>query len=346
MSRLLSERPYATRDDDALLAELNELTALHRAGCPAYARIVGSAGTARDVKEVPFLHVGLFKRLDLRTEGAGIRHGRQLWSSSTTGQTPSRVFLDADSSALQARSTVAILQDFVGTERRPLLVLDSGRSLRGPGVTARIAAAMALRPLASDLHFGLEDANDPASMRWDTLMAAASASDSIIVYGFTWMLWLAWGTGLPPEVSRALRGKRIHFVHSGGWKKVEALQVTRERFDRALLDGLDPASRVIDYYGLVEHVGVIYPLCEEGHRHPPRWADVVVRDAWTLEPLDGEVGLLQLVNPLARGAPYHSILTEDLGRIVPGPCPCGRSGSRFDLAGRVPKAETRGCSVV
>ena len=67
------------------------------------------------------------------------------------------------------------------------------------------------------------------------------------------------------------------------------------------------------------------------------WADVLVRDASTLASLTGEPGLLQLINVLARGAPCHSVLTEDLGRIVAGACPCGRSGTRFELLGRVPK---------
>jgi hypothetical protein len=347
MSRLLSQPPYAPRDDDALLEELNELTALHRAGCPAYARVVGEPSVARDVSEVPFVHVGLFKRLELRTELEGIRHGRRLHSSSTTGQTPSRVFLDTSSSAMQAQSTISILRDFLGPERRPLLVLDSPRSVQSPGdISARVAAAMALRPLASDLHFILRDSDDPASVRWDAVISAASATDALLVYGFTWMLWLAWGASLPVDVARALEGKRIHFVHSGGWKKMESLHVSRERLDAALLRGLAPGSRVVDYYGLVEQVGIVYPLCEAGHRHPPRWADVVVRDAWTLSPLSEAPGLLQLVNTLARGAPYHSVLTEDLGQLVRGVCPCGRSGRAFDLAGRVPKSEARGCAVV
>lgn len=347
MSLLLSDRPYGARDDARLLDELNELTELHRSGCPEYARIVAGREEARGLTDVPFVHVGLFKRLNLRTDGTGIRHGRSLRSSSTSGQTPSRISLDATSSELQSRSTLAILSDFLGDEQRVLLVLDAGRSVRAAGeVSARTAAAMALRPLARDLHFLLRDPNDPASIRWDAVLAAASSAQPMLVYGFTWMLWLAWGASLPAEVRTALRGKLIHFVHSGGWKKLEDARVSRERFDAALLEGLHPSSRVVDYYGLVEQIGVVYPLCEAGHRHPPRWAEVIVRDPWTLSPLHDSPGLLQLMNSLPRGAPYHSVLTEDLGRLVAGPCPCGRSGRRFDLVGRVPQAEVRGCAVV
>ncbi|MBS2023551.1 MAG: acyl-protein synthetase, partial [Deltaproteobacteria bacterium] len=127
---------------------------------------------------------------------------------------------------------------------------------------------------------------------------------------------------------------------------LEALAISRAQLEDRLLSRVALGSKVIDYYGLVEQVGVIYPLCEHGFRHVPVWADVLVRDAHTLAPVTDAGGLLQLMNPLARGAPYHSVLTEDLGRIVSGPCACGRSGKRFELLGRIPKAEVRGCASV
>jgi hypothetical protein len=52
------------------------------------------------------------------------------------------------------------------------------------------------------------------------------------------------------------------------------------------------------------------------------------------------------MNVLAYGAPYHNILTEDLGQIELGSCPCGREGKRFTLLGRLPNADVRGCANV
>ena len=103
---------------------------------------------------------------------------------------------------------------------------------------------------------------------------------------------------------------------------------------------------MVDFYGLAEQAGVIYPLCSHGFRHVPVWANVIVREPGSLEPLLGTVGQLQLQNTLALGAPYHSVLTEDLGRLATGQCPCGRGGKRFELLGRIPKAEVRGCANV
>jgi len=346
MSELLDRAPYGPREESQFLAEMERLTAHHLAGCPAYARIWPAWRPGGGVEALPFLHVGLFKRLLFRTEG--LPHERTLESSSTTGSQPSQIVLDKTSSQLQARSALAILIDFVGAAKRPLLVLDDGRSLRQRGrVPARIAAAMSLSPLASSIYFLLADAARPESMRWDDLRQALAAGDEFLVYGFTSILWMAWGAAQMPEDIRAtLAGKRIHFVHSGGWKKMESLRVGREELDQRLTGGLRAGSRVVDYYGLVEQVGVIFPLCESGYRHPPAWAGVLVRDPYTLRAVEDAPGQLQLLNVLAHGAPYHSVLSEDIGRIVPGACACGRSGKRFEMLGRMAQAELRGCANV
>jgi hypothetical protein len=348
VSRLLERGAYDPRDDALFLAEMNELTRAHLAGCEPYRRMWPAWAGAEHAGELPFVHATVFKHVELRTEGSGIVHQRTLRSSATSGQAPSRVALDAASSELQARSTRAILADFVGDAKRPLFVLDSAAALRERGgVSARVAAALALQPFASEIHFLLPDPNDPASLRWDVVEEVLDAQAEALVYGFTWMLWLAWAEAARPRAAgAALRGKRLHFVHSGGWKKLETLAVDRATFDARLLEGLAPGSRVVDYYGLVEQVGVVYPLCEKGARHVPGWSEVLVRDPCDLELLDGSEGQLQLLNTLARGAPYHSVLTEDVGRLLSGPCPCGRAGRRFELLGRVPQAETRGCANV
>ena len=66
----------------------------------------------------------------------------------------------------------------------------------------------------------------------------------------------------------------------------------------------------------------------------------------SVAPLAGGAGQLQILNRRAGGAPYHSVLTEDLGLLQAGPCPCGRPGRRFELLGRLAKAEVRGCANV
>jgi len=348
LRNLLDKDPYGPRDEGAFITEMNRLTEHHLDACDEYAKVWPDWRPATAAEQLPYLHVGTFKWIDFRSSGADIKHERTLLSSATTSGTPSRIALDEKSSELQSRSSLAILADFVGETARPLLVVDSARSLRmRREVSARIAAAMSLRPLASDIYFLLAAPEDPSSMKWDALGDILDQYDEFLVYGFTWILHSAWGAAaIPEDIRSRLAGKTICFVHSGGWKKLEAERVTREAFDATLLTGLTAESKVVDFYGLVEQVGIVFPLCESGYRHTPVWADVIVRDSLDMRPLNDEPGQLQLMNVLASGAPYHSVLTEDVGRIVSGACPCGRSGKRFELLGRLPKSEARGCANV
>jgi hypothetical protein len=345
MTQLLDQPPYATRDDDTLLHELVDLTRWHLAGCEEYRRVWPAWVDAADFPSLPFLHVSGFKHVGYRTTHEGLHHHRVLTSSSTTGASPSRISLDDVSSELQSRSTTAILRDFIGDAPRPLVVLDDAQNLRKRNeVSARIAAALGLRSLTTEIHFVVNDRGATPATNWHAVASVLEHHTDIVVYGFTWMLWAAWAALDPPaEVAALLERTRVAFVHSGGWKRMEANRVDREMFDAALLRRVASGSQVVDYYGLVEQIGVVFPLCSAGVRHVPRWAYAVVRDPWTLAPTD-DVGLLQLLNPLAKGAPYHSVLTEDLAKRVSGLCACGRSGEAFELIGRLPKSEARGCA--
>jgi hypothetical protein len=348
VSNLVGRPPYGPRDDEALLRELNALSRHHQKYCPRFARIWPDWSGSGRIEDLPYLHVGLFKRDDFMTDFPGVRRGRTLRSSGSGGPV-SRIALDEESSALQSGSAAAIFGDVLGPHTRPLLVLDRAQSLRERGgVSARLAAAMSLRPLASGIHFLFSGPEPDDRIDWNTVEAVLEGgATELLVYGFTSILWDAWASRpIPAHLRPRLASTRIAFVHSGGWKRLESRQVDPRTLERELLATSGRGSRILDFYGLVEQVGLVFPLCEHGSRHVPVWADVIVRSAVSLDPLDRDAGLIQLLNVLARGTPSHSVLTEDLGRINPGPCPCGRSGKRFDLLGRVPKAELRGCSNV
>ena len=342
---VLNQPPFSPRDDASFLKEMNEICAWHLAGCAEYRRVWPDWPEARSFEDLPFLHVGVFKRQLWKTEAAGIVHQRTLRSSSTTGATASMMALDERSSALQGAKQLGNFEGAGGRVCVRLAILDNARALRQRGeASARITAAMSLRFLASEIHFLMLD---DGALGWDRLRLVVERQTRLLVYGFTWLLWQSWAAAkVPEEVRRPLAGAEVHFVHSGGWKKLEAARVDRKRFDARLLATVGPASKVTEYYGLVEQVGVIFPRCESGFYHVPRWAGVLVRDPWTLETLVDQPGLLQFMNALSWGAPYHSVLTEDLGRLVPGDCSCGRAGQHFELLGRVPKAEVRGCANV
>ena len=93
----LVDRIVSAHSQAASLGEINSLTQHHLDGCPSYKRIWPEFELASRIEDVPYLHVELFKHQDLKTEGAGIEHGRTLKSSATSSGVSSRITLDSES---------------------------------------------------------------------------------------------------------------------------------------------------------------------------------------------------------------------------------------------------------
>jgi len=335
-----------------LQAQLRELLEHHRASCPGYARFVGewsenTPGRAATPEDYPFLPVTLFKEYDLSSTHDAVL---SLRSSATTSALPSRIFVDRPTRNRQSLSANRILGDFVGGGRRPYLVFDVADTVRGTAsMSAKGAAILSLAHLASEFHFVARQEEGELILDEEALRRALETigDQPFLAYGFTYVLYQLherWSAAFPV----AAHPDSI-FLHSGGWKRLAHIAVDKPRFNDTIAGvwGLRPAN-VLDFYGVVEQVGVPYPDCSAGLKHVPYWADVIIRRSDTLEPAPvGEPGLIQLVSCLPLSAPNHSVLTEDLGELaLLDGCPCGRRGKAFVFRGRAPRSELRGCSDV
>ena len=166
----------------------------------------------------------------------------------------------------------------------------------------------------------------------------------VLIFGFTFLVWQRFIQALMTQGIRVSFSNAI-LIHGGGWKKMKEQAVTDKTFKAAIRTTLGNVS-VHDYYGMVEQTGTIYVQCENGYLHTPVWSDVIIRNANDLSPLEhGESGLIQVNSVLPTSYPGHCILTEDLGTIIgEDDCQCGRLGKYFNVHGRVPKAQVKGCS--
>jgi phenylacetate-coenzyme A ligase PaaK-like adenylate-forming protein len=348
LDRLIALDQYSLGETDkasAMLAGLNALTERHLDRCPEYARIVGTAhlgsADAEDLADVPYLPVSLFKWLDLRSvpEEAVFK---VMTSSGTTGQVPSRVYLDVETARAQTRALSSIVTDYLGPKRRAMLIIDhAGVIADRHKLSARGAGILGMMSYGRDHLFALD-----ADMRLDRAAVAAwlerHADDDLLLFGFTSMIWQhlyeeAAGAGF--DLSRAV------VVHSGGWKKLADLAVTNETFKQRLRETFG-IERVHNFYGMVEQVGSVFFECQAGTFHAPNFADVMVRDPRTWQPAPvASPGVVEVMSLIPESYPGHALLTEDVGTILGvDDCPCGRLGRRFVISGRIPKAEVRGCS--
>jgi hypothetical protein len=337
-----------------LARQLQELLAHHAAGCAEYARLVddwrrGRNGHPITPADYPYVPVSAFKDYELvSTTGEVMR----VQSSATTTGEASKIFVDRATRKRQALSAHRILSDFIGTEQRPCLVFDVEAPVRGTqSLGARAAAILSLAHHATKFYFVMREEGGRLTVDDDALGRALAdiGEGPCIAYGFTYILYQAHSE----LASRGGGPTRLNpdsvFLHSGGWKKLVDLAVDKPTFNRTVAGpwGLDP-GRVVDFYGAVEQVGMLYPDCPQGFKHVPYWAELVIRRSDSFEPAGaGETGLIQLINTLPLSAPNHSVLTEDLGEIVVHDgCACGRRGTTFVFRGRAPRAQVRGCSDV
>ena len=343
-------RPYGYPEvlkGPALLATMNALTHWHSNRSEPYAAMVERLfphGDAQALDRVPYLPVRLFKTAELRSvpEQDVIK---TLTSSGTTGQAVSRIFLDRETSIRQTRVLSAIMASFLGKKRWPMVIVDSSGLLSDrKRFNARAAGILGFSTYGRDHFHCLDD--------WLQLDATGlqewlnrHADTPVLLFGFTFVIWQglyqsALRQGIKP---RFPKGSML--IHGGGWKRLLDQRVGNDEFKARLHDqfGID---HVHNYYGMVEQVGSIFMECEYGHLHSPAYADVIIRDPHTLQPVaDGIAGVIQVLSAIPLSYPGHSLLTEDVGtRHGCDDCPCGRQGSYFSVSGRLPQVEMRGCS--
>ncbi|MBC3765028.1 acyl-protein synthetase [Neptunicella marina] len=324
-----------------LQPELDKLSEFHREHCDAYQRICSGWNLAAGDSAMP-LAVRLFKEMSLKSISDD-EVFKVLHSSGTSGQ-PSTIYLDKATAQLQSQILVKILQHWLGKARRPMLLIDSPATLKkSGGMSARAAGLQGLSFFGHNHTYALDE-NMQLDINAVSQFFAEFGQQPVLMFGFTFMVWQCFVQQLQKHNLRFNLQDAV-LIHGGGWKKLQAQAVSNQDFKQAINLQLGHV-RVHDYYGMVEQTGTIYFECEQGHLHCPVWSDIQIRRAHDLSVCDvGETGLIQLNSVTAQSYPGHQLLTEDLGLLLgEDDCQCGRKGKYFNVVGRVPKAEVRGCS--
>lgn len=329
----------------ALLQRLNELTEHHLNHCEDYRSMViksGGHAEASSIEEVPYIPVQLFKMMDLMSIPRE-KVVKVLTSSGTSGQV-SKIYLDKDTAVSQTKALVEVMGPLLGTQRMPMVIIDTSSVLKDRrSFSARGAGIIGFSNFGRNHFYALQE---DMSVDWEGLESFLEEHKgrTILWFGFTYIIWQHFYTAARAQGRRLDLGDSM-VIHGGGWKKLQDQSISSEQF-RHLLKEQFGFERIHNYYGMVEQVGSIFVECSFGHFHTPNFADIVIRDMMTFEPLPyGKQGLVQVLSTLPVSYPGHSLLTEDMGTVLgEDNCPCGWKGKYFVIAGRIPRAELRGCS--
>jgi hypothetical protein len=336
-------RRQASREAD-LLPRLAALTDLHRRRCEPYARVLDAIGhppatSYASMVELPWLPVRMFKTHVLKSIPDSDVF-KVLTSSGTTGEV-SRIYLDRAAAAAQTRYLAQTLRVVLGSRRLPMLVIDTPSVIKDRRMfSARGAGVLGMMGFGRDHVWALDGTGE---LDGDAIRSFVRRHGSapFLMFGFTYLVWENLFRFAQAEAFDLSNGI---LIHSGGWKKLADRAVDNPTFRAAFADEVG-LTKIHNFYGMVEQIGVIYLEGADGSGlYAPDFADVVIRDPDTWQPAPvGRPGIVEVLSVLPESYPGHVVLTEDLG-IVHGIDDGIWPGKRFSILGRLPRAEPRGCS--
>jgi len=349
---LLVAEPFSLgkeEKDRLFLSAMKESLIFHYENCEPYREFCSKRGfnphNDFSLPDVPFLPVQLFKDMKLISvpEGDILRN---VHSSSTASGRPSSVYLDKLSMKRQTRALTSIMESFLGKERRDFIFLDSPETIKsGAGeLSSRATVMRSLLPFSKHAFYILD--NNLELDKESLTNALKTVSKSACFFGFTFILYqfIKNTHTIVSNLFTSLGDSII--LHSGGWKKLENMKIEKPEFNKAVAQFFKTTpTNVIDLYGMVEHLGILYPDCEYGYKHVPAFSDIIIRSVTDLKPVEsGTSGFIQLLSPIPHSYPGVSIISDDIGRIIMDDgCRCGRRGKAFLFESRAEKAEPRGC---
>ena len=334
-------------EDEARFAALAlELFAFQFERCAPYARFCEGRGrtpaTLRAWQEIPPVPTGAFKELALRSFPAE-RTCKVFRTTGTSLERRGALALDTlgvyEASLLPSFERF-VLPDLAAGERTTFALLAPSPGEAGESSLSHMFGVVVARRGSPRSAFYVRGGRLQEEPLLAALRRAAGGGEALALCGtafaFVHLLERLAASGeriaLPPG-SRAME--------TGGFKGR-----ARERSQGELYAELEarlalPPLRIVNQYGMTELGSQFYDsvLREPGaprRKLGPPWTRVRLLDPATgEEALPGAVGMLSIVD-LANTGSVLAVQTADLGR---------RIGDGFEVLGRAPGAEERGCSI-
>ena len=193
--KILEIPPFSLNEAEKgkLLTErLAELTKLHCDKCGKYRNMLEASGfdaeAVQSYKDIPFLPVRLFKKLELKSVSKD-DIVKTMTSSGTTGQAVSRIYLDRTTSSNQQKAMVKIVSEYTGSGRMPMIIIDCPGVVKNRAMfSARGAGILGFSVFGTKKIYAL---NDDMKLDVEGLKNFLEKYEGrkILLFGFTFMIW-------------------------------------------------------------------------------------------------------------------------------------------------------------
>lgn len=333
------------RADDARFARLAlALFAFHFEHCAPYRRFCERRGatpvSVTDWHAIPAVPTGAFKEVPLRCFPAEATVKTFRTSGTSTAV---RGELALDTLALYEASLLPtfrrhLLPDLAPGRRARILALAPGpEEAPDSSLTHMLATAIATLGAPGSSFFV-----ERGALRSEALLAATQAAgpEPLLLAG-TAFAFVHWLDALAAAGAHVRLPASARLMETGGFKG-RSRALSREELHAALAERLGVApARILNQYGMTELGSQFYDstLVEPGaprRKLGPPWARVRIVDPESGgDAAPGEAGAILVVD-LANTGSVAAVQTADLGRRV---------ADGFEVLGRDPGAEERGCSI-
>ncbi len=336
------------KDDAKFYAELNESIVHHKKNCKSFKSFLNNkkfntSVNKNNLNKFPYIHVSVFKRYSKNLVSIPNDQIVKKLSSSATSGMPSSIYLDKTALKDQSRMMGNILKNYLGDNRRPMIVYDLKPEKESISeIGARYAAIVGYLRFSNKVFFALKKVNSKIVLDVEGLENFINENNNIIHFGFTYIIfqYLLKQNNLNTIVNSQ---NNDCLIHIGGWKKLENEKISKENFNKLCEEKIN-TNIVIDIYGFTELMGINFPDCEFGWKHLPNNVKIIIRDEETRKEVKkGNSGLIQFISPFTKSYAGVSILTDDVGVLNKKKCKCGRETNSFKILGRKKKSEIRGC---
>jgi len=318
----------------------------HKSKCEIFSSYLNNysfSNKIRTLGDIPFIPVSAFKDFDLLSIKKE-KIFKTIYSSGTTSNSPSKIYLDKKNSLDQIKTLYSIGSYDLGNKRIPMLIIDNENTIKNQNFySARTAGILGFSIFSSSRTYVLDN---KMNINKKVLLQFLNKykNKKFIVFGFTYLLWKFFNSIKDKHIVNKFQNAFI--IHGGGWKKLEHLNISNTDFKKYLIDKYK-IKKISNYYGMVEQTGSIFIECKNGFFHTSNYNDLIIRDENLKICKDGNKGIVQLLSTVPSSYPGNSLLTEDIG-IIYGvdQCKCGKNGKFFKIEGRIEKSIIRGCSDV
>ena len=195
MDQLFAEPVYSDthHTDELYMKALQEELIFHYEHNDMYRQFCNRKGfdphaELTDIRQIPPVAVSVFKNLGFGLASVPKDDIKLRLQSSATSGTPSTIVVDKITSKRQAKAMVKVMQEFIGKDRKPFLVMDIDprseyRSLLG----ARFAAITGYLNFASKAGYFLKAKNGVSYFDIDAIkeyLTTIPSDEPVVVFGF------------------------------------------------------------------------------------------------------------------------------------------------------------------